>query len=85
MAKKRREIKSSEETKVALPNNQIFDIAVDRLVDRKYLMKFMGISRSTLERLLKAGKFPQPHFKFGMNLDRWVLRLVAESLVHQTH
>lgn len=77
----RAKIKSSEASKVELPNDQIFDIATDQMVDRKYLMNFLGISRSTLERMIKAGTFPKPHFNFGPKVDRWVLRLVGESLV----
>ena len=69
-----------EEDRVEVGSNQYFDINTDQLIDMRRIMKIAGVSRSTLERWIRDGKFPQPHFKFGGKTARWVERLVLDFI-----
>ena len=41
------------------------------LLTRQDLCKTLGISQSTLDRWIRAGKFPPPDFRFGPRSPRW--------------
>jgi len=43
---------------------------VDYLLPRKAVEKFSGLSRATIYRLIKAGKFPRP-LSIGTGSVRW--------------
>jgi predicted DNA-binding transcriptional regulator AlpA len=80
MARKLRQLKSDENSKVELSNGEVFDIAVDQLIDLKWIMFITGKSRSTIERWVRDGKFPEPHFRFNGKTARWVQRLVVKFI-----
>lgn len=44
--------------------------AVDYLIPRKTVEKLAGLSRATIYRLIKAGKFPRP-LSIGTGSVRW--------------
>jgi prophage regulatory protein len=44
--------------------------AVDYLIPRKTVEKLSGLSRATIYRLIKAGKFPRP-LSIGTGSVRW--------------
>lgn len=78
--KPRRVIKDDEDSRVDLGNGQYFSIATDQLIDCKRLMQISGKSRSTIERWIREGKFPPPHFKLCGHMARWVERLVLDHI-----
>lgn len=77
---KHQELKDDVDAWVPLPNGERYSIAVDQLIDMNRITKMLDISRSTLERWLRDGKFPPPHFKFGERHARWVERIVLKFI-----
>ena len=56
-----------------LPNTPALDQqyqAVDFLIPRKTVEKLSGLSRATIYRLIKSGKFPRP-LSIGTGSVRW--------------
>lgn len=61
-----------------------FDIKTDRLMTRSEIMATLSranlnISRTTMDRWLKSGYFPQPDFVIGRS-GRWIERTFKEWL-----
>lgn len=73
-------IKDDECSRVDLGNGQYYSIATDQLIDYKRIMQISGKSRTTIERWVKEGKFPEPHFKLCGHMARWVERLVLDHI-----
>lgn len=53
-----------------------FDILKDRMVRKTAVAKFFKVSTQTIDRLVKADKFPKPLRVAGM--ARWVERHISE-------
>ena len=58
-----------------------FDIKVDFMISKSRVAKVLKISTITLDRWIKAGKFPQPLYIGTM--PRWVVRHVNNWLNEQ--
>lgn len=53
-----------------------------KVVNLQEVLAQLGISKSTLYRLIKAGKFPKP-FKLGMRLNAWRVETIEYWLATQ--
>lgn len=54
------------------------DIRHDQLYSRKEVMKLLDISRFTMDRVLKAGEFPEPIKVAGQ--DRWPSSVINQHI-----
>lgn len=63
---------------IHLPSGDVYDFDKDKLVGMKRILAITGTSRTTIERWMREGHFPQPQFRFGTGCNRWVERLLIE-------
>ena len=69
-----------DSSRVDLGNGQWYSIAVDTLIPLNRIVEISGKSRTTVDRWIREGKFPKPHFSFGGKTNRWVERLVLDFI-----
>jgi predicted DNA-binding transcriptional regulator AlpA len=65
-----------------MTNEKPFDISKDRLITKNEVCKVMSISLSTLERMIKAGTFPDAPFTLA-GMKRWSEVTVGEWINKQ--
>lgn len=63
---------------IRFKNGETFDFNTDQMIPLSKVLDIVQVSRSTLQRWIDQGHFPDANFQFGPSTRRWVERLVIE-------